>query len=204
MEFDNDIFPPSLPSCASPPQIVDSNMAESVNTNPHDYFETQNYFYNEHVENEYAELASHKPSPNGLPSSASAFIPPSSGSSHNESSSDSQGNTVDSSDSSSADVPLGSRERAPGRIPIPADVSDEPTVDHLSANAVDVFDDTMMSNDLFDFDSAATSPTNPSATLASRSARMPIRPAPSAAFHSFGPGSFAGGFNVRRMLPLQR
>ena len=190
MEFHNDIFPPSLPSCSSPPQIVDLNMAENVNTHPHDYFEAQNYYYNEQVDNEFAELASHKPS------SSRAFIPPSSGSSHNESSSDSQGNTVDSSDTSSADVPLGSRDRAPGRIPIPADVSDEPTVNCLSANTMNNVEDTMMSNDLFDFDSAATSPTNPSAMPASRSVGMPIRSAPSAAFHSFGPGSFAGGFNV--------
>lgn len=197
MDFDNDIFPPSLPPCSSPPQILELKMAEAANTNPDDYFDTQNYLYNEHVDNEFAEFASHKPSPDGLPSSSSAFIPPSSASSHNESSSDSQANTLDSSDSSSADVPLGRRERAPGRIPIPADVTDEQTVDYLSTNAVDTCDDTMMSNDLFDFDSAATSPTNPTTTPASRSAKMPIRPAPNAAFHSFGPGSFAGGFNVR-------
>ena len=189
----DDQFPPSLPAYQSPPQVVDADMTEAVNNGHHGFYDSPNYFFDSSLDPEYAEFASQKPSPSALASGHNAFIAPSTGSSAQGSSSDSPRNSLDSSDDSSGDIPMAGGQRPPGRIPIPADTADERGPAKTSEEPV-------IGNDLFDFDSAASSPSYPSGPLNANSIKMPIRAAQSNGVHSFGHAPFVGGFNVR--IPL--
>ena len=185
MAFDDDQFPPSLPAYQSPPQVVDANMTEAVNTGAHDFYDSHNYFFDSDLDPEYAEFASQKPSPPTLTSGHSALIAPSTGSSLQGSSSGSQRNSLDTSDDSLGDIHIEDGQRVPGRIAIPADTADERSSAYSSEERV-------TGNDFFDFDSAGSSPSHPGGTLNASSIKMPIR----AAQNGFGHTSAVSGFSV--------
>ena len=193
MANDEDLFPSSLPTYQSPPHVFDGDMTEAVNNGQHEFYNSPDYFFDAKANAEFMDFT------NGNSTvDPGALIAQSLRSSPRISSGDSQRSSLGSSDGSLMDVNMQDRERAPGRIPIPAYTFDRPATngDHTGTTSKTV-EDSVIGNDLFDFDSAASSPALVSREMASNPINLPIRSALNHGNFTFGHAPFAGGFVVR-------
>ena len=198
MAKNNDLFPSSLPIYQSPPLVFDSDMTEAVNNDQNAFYSPPEYLFETTANTNFTNFAHGK-----TVAGSGALIAQSLESSPHDSSGDSQRSSMDSSDGSSADIMMGDRERTPGRIPIPADSSDPPIAKGNYDGIAKPIDELVIGNDLFDFDSAASSPVQASRDMASSGIKMPIRPAPNHIVPPFGYGPFSSGFNSVRLLLLE-
>jgi len=166
MDFSHDPFPPSLPNHESPVQIVDPTMTEAMDQGGLDFLDSPGNFFSSA---NYADSPNNKstatgPTPITIPAGPD-FSPESS---PQDSSGDSKRNSLESSDSSSMDVDVTNSQIAGAT--------------YLGGGPVD---NQANGNDLFDFDSAASSPSPflsepkslPSA-LPMNAIKMPYRSSP--------------------------
>lgn len=166
--MDDDHYQSSLPDyCA--PHVVGADMADTLGNDHSNFLDSSEYLLDGVQDNDYAEFIPHKSPPTALmPDATSATVSPSQGSS-----SDSQSNSLDASDSSSGGASMAGKRPVPGRIPIPADGTDEQSTPHLGPNLPG--EDSCIGNELFDFDSAASSPSNIPHHPSTGRLKMPIR-----------------------------
>ena len=204
MDWEDDQFPLSLPIYQSPPQVIEADMTEAVSSGQHAYYDSSNFLYDSSMDAEFAEFSSQKPSSTALTSEHPTFGTPSAGNSSHESSSISQRDSFDSADGSSGDLAMENGEQAPGRIAIPADIADEQLPPPRKDESANVVDEAMIGSDLFDFDSAASSPSKLTGPSISNPVKMPIRSAQTHTLPSFGYGSSASSFHVRRTHPRMK
>ena len=196
MDWEDDQFPPSLPTYQSTPRVIEADMTEAVSSGQHAYYDSSNFLYDSSMDAEFAEFSSQKPSSTALASSHHTFIAPSAGNSSQESSDTSQRDSFDSADGSSGDVPMENGERAPGRVSIPADATDEQLPPAGKDGSAKLIDEPMIGDDLFDFDSAASSPSKLVSASNANPIKMPIRSAQPHGLPSFGYGSYASNSYV--------
>ena len=162
--MDDDNPPAYLSGYYSP--HIDGNMADAVGSDHQNFLGSSEFLLDGVQDADYADFIPRKSPPDALtPDATSATISPSS--------SDSQSNSIGASDSSSGDASTASQLQGPGRIPIPADNGDDQDLSH--AGHIHLKEEPCIGNDLFDFDSAASSPSKISLQPPSLGLKMPIR-----------------------------
>ncbi|KAG8526261.1 uncharacterized protein KY384_000254 [Bacidia gigantensis] len=129
------------------------------------------------LDNLLSDTTSQGASPQVMTANAGDLYDPFRGASTQESSSDSQTNSTNTSDDSSGDVLMSNQVNAPALISIPADYAEQQQPPNTERSRPFLQDDPNFGNDFFDFESAASSPTNFNQHLNHNLPKVPIRAA---------------------------